>query len=592
MTDRQDTDWTRTRIAMTLVGMAGGAACYALVDILPDLVRNERVLMFVSIVVVGFFHVLLAMTGPVSLARAALPSLGWATGVAGLFLWASFRFDKLGPFVDSGHPIAAALMLYLVGTPFLTVILIDGPRGWRDYAALFQTAWTVLVRFAAAGLFTGLVWGVLFLSNALLELVGIDLIERILELDPVPFLITGGVFGLALAVAHEWRDYVSPHLLLRLLRLLVPLVVPVLALFLIAVLLSGMDEVLFLFSETAMLTGVAIGAITLVTVSVDRDEAHQVQARLMRGAVRALAVMLLPLAALAVWGIAQRVMQYGWTPDRVLAGLCAGMVALYGVAYSASALWRGDFGGRIRAINIRLALLSLALAALWLTPVLNAERISAGSQLARIVEGRVSPDAAPIWELAKRWGQPGRAAIYELRQRDGYPQREEVVKLAAAAEAADSRSDFIDTENGETPQDRAGKLAALLPLRPEGTELPAKALEGLSDWHLREALDACRRSFDDGRPGCVYLEVTFNPARQGRQGVLLLRQSDNRASAWGTLIGDSGMERTGELMDLAQDRWPRLDASIITQIMDGAYSIAPAGLNALNIGGMSLFPDN
>ena len=38
---------------------------------------------------------------------------------------------------------------------------------------------------------------------------------------------------------------------------------------------------------------------------------------------------------------------------------------------------------RIRQGNIRVALGIIVLAALWLTPVLNAERISAQSQLAR-----------------------------------------------------------------------------------------------------------------------------------------------------------------------------------------------------------------
>ena len=57
--------------------------------------------------------------------------------------------------------------------PLLTVatlpvpFLIAAARGnWRDYPALFLEAWSIVVRDAAAGAFTGLVWLVIFLSDS------------------------------------------------------------------------------------------------------------------------------------------------------------------------------------------------------------------------------------------------------------------------------------------------------------------------------------------------------------------------------------------------------------------------------------------
>ena len=240
---QQTDDWSKTRIEMSAVGVAGGGATWWLVEVLPDLLSNDRLGLLISMSVLGVFLVTMAMMGPVRLGRAVLGGLGLSLGIALLTFWASFRFDSASAFFEGGHPAAAVLVLYLVGIPFLLVMLEHGRGAWKDYAALFQTAWTIIVRFLAAGLFTAIGWGVMFLSNALLELVHISVIEDVLDVDPVPFVISGGVFGLALAVAFEWRDYISPHLLLRLLRLLVPMVMPVLALFLLAVLSNGLSPI-------------------------------------------------------------------------------------------------------------------------------------------------------------------------------------------------------------------------------------------------------------------------------------------------------------------------------------------------------------
>ena len=42
---------------------------------------------------------------------------------------------------------------------------------WRDYPALFLEAWSVVLRGAAAGGFTGLVWLVIYLSDEVLRIV-------------------------------------------------------------------------------------------------------------------------------------------------------------------------------------------------------------------------------------------------------------------------------------------------------------------------------------------------------------------------------------------------------------------------------------
>lgn len=589
---QQTGDWSKTRIEMSTVGAVGGGAAWWLLEVLPDMLSNDRLGLLISMSVLGLFLVTMAMMGPVRLRPAALGGLGLSVGIALLTFWASFRFDSAGDFIESGHPAAAVLVLYLVGIPFLLVMLEHGRGGWKDYAALFQTAWTVIVRFLAASLFTLIVWGVIFLSNVLLELVSISVIEDLLEIDPVPLLISGGVFGLALAVAFEWRDYISPHLLLRLLRLLVPMVVPVLTLFLVAVLLNGLENVLHVGSQTALLTAVAIGGITLVTVSVDRDASHQASARLLRWSVKVLAVLLLPLTLLAVWGIGIRVAEYGWTPERLLAALSVGMVVLYGASYAVLVLFPGDWAGRLRGVNIALALLSFVLAGLWLTPVLNAERIAARSQMARIMQGQVTPDQAPMWELAQQWGDAGRQALAALRAAPDYPNRAEILALADKAEQADTRYKYTKSTPDASKLQKAEELARLVPLRPEGTTLPEGAFKGVRPWRADNMIEACKRTYDDGRPGCVYLQVAFRPDLSVPQGVLLLRETDTRVSGHTYVLRDGQLKEDAPLGDW-RDGWrASLPGDTVLRVLNGDFQIEPAHVNVLKIGGETLFPDN
>ncbi|MCE8421832.1 DUF4153 domain-containing protein, partial [Rhodovulum sulfidophilum] len=150
-----------------------------------------------------------------------------AAAVTVFLLVASLRFDGIESMFSVAGSVLPVLILALVPLPFL----VAADQGnWRDYPALFTAAWTLTVRMAAAWLFTALVWGLLLLSNALLELVGVDVIGRITDTDMGPWLVTGLALGLALAVVMEYSDLISPALVLKLLRILLPLVLCVVAL--------------------------------------------------------------------------------------------------------------------------------------------------------------------------------------------------------------------------------------------------------------------------------------------------------------------------------------------------------------------------
>ncbi|MES2550875.1 MAG: DUF4153 domain-containing protein, partial [Pseudomonadota bacterium] len=106
---------------------------------------------------------------------------------------------------------------------------------------LFLEAWSVVLRFAAAGAFTGLVWLVIYLSDALLEIVGVKVIGDLLRHELVMLALGGGIFGLGMAVIDDLSDLLSPYVVLRIFRMFLPVVLGVMVIFLIALPFRGLE---------------------------------------------------------------------------------------------------------------------------------------------------------------------------------------------------------------------------------------------------------------------------------------------------------------------------------------------------------------
>ena len=82
-----------------------------------------------------------------------------------------------------------------------------------------------------------------------------EIISDLLDIDGVPFVLTGLVLGLAIAVVNELSDYVSPYLILQLLRLLLPVLVVVMAVFIVALPFRGLSGLFGGLSAAATLMG-------------------------------------------------------------------------------------------------------------------------------------------------------------------------------------------------------------------------------------------------------------------------------------------------------------------------------------------------
>lgn len=555
----------KDRFEISAIGAFAGLMLWALFEYLPDHLGESFALFAALVGASVFFAVLMALVGPERPWRAVLPSavLGFAT--SGLGLWAAMQFSSPEAFLDRPQGVLALGTLVFVSVPFAAVML-EVKEGWRDYARLFDSSWGIFIRYAAGWLFAGLVLLALYLSDELLKLVGVRIIDDILDTDPIRWTLIGGLFGLGAATAHELKAYVSPVLVHRLLRMLLPLLLVVCIVFIAALPLRGLSDLFGRLSTAGVLMSVAFAAVTLITTALDRDDESGVQMQLMRWSARTLAFVLPVFMGLATYAIYLRVSAYGWTPDRVTAAyICAFLVA-YALVYAFAAL-RADWGARLRQGNLYLALALCVGAVLWLTPLINAERISSRSQIARYENG-VTPDKLPLFAMAKRWGKAGKAALSDLEAHGDA----ELTRLVKRARDSDSRWVFDQDSSPQGKEARAKALAeklVFIPPRPDASGF----VGALDVGAFRRLHDAC---VEDMRECEVYLLPDDVDSSLQELGFVALRSSAN--SGW-----INGLRRVEGKIALTH-------AMVAYDNGDNSGGFGPTLFNGLKNGGFAFEP--
>ncbi|MES2916746.1 MAG: hypothetical protein V4753_16645 [Pseudomonadota bacterium] len=561
-----------TRIQLAMAGALGGALVWLVIEAADrDWIGTYGAMVLFGLVAT-LFGALLGMAGPVGLLRSVPRAAALAAIVAGLIALAALRYGDPWEFMQSPLPALAVFVVATLPVPFL----IAGARsGWRDYPALFLEAWSVALRYAAAGAFTGLVWLVIYLSDEVLRIVGIDVIGRLVENGIVPLVLTGAVLGLGMAVIHDLADMLSPYVVLRLFRLFLPVVLAVMGVFLVALPFRGLDGLAGGLSPALLLLAMVAGGVSLVSIAVDQTDAEATQSPGLRRAAQAMALVLPVFAGLALWAIWLRVADRGWSPERVFVALVAVVGVAYGAIYAAAVLRGGAWMERIRQGNILMALAVILLAALWLTPVLNAERISAQSQLARLNAGTTPVEALDVAAL-QSWGRPGKEVMAALEAKAKEPGQEALAERLA----------------GDLPAsglDREPVLAAVLaamPVQPATATGTRDMLVGaaedymLEDWRL-----VCEAGPVPGLPGCLMVVADLLPSRPGEEALLFLVRSVDYVEVVGIYLGDDGRilsrsvarpdggyldgAATIALMQEYQDAPPPVTAVLLNQVGTG-----------------------
>jgi hypothetical protein len=576
------TDPLRHRWIMALLGAMAGLSIWALGEAVTADWLTGRWAIFLCSLTAGFFAALLALAGQMRWGQAIAGALLAALPPAALLTWASLRHDDPYDLFDMGFGFLAAFVLGLIPLPFL-LARASGPH-WRDYRALFSHAWGLTIRALAALVFVGVVWILVFLSDALLSLVGITVIEELLRQEAVGFVLTGTAIGLSLAVISDLGAYVSPDLLIRLLRLLAPLVLLVTGVFLLALPVKGLSNLFGGLSAAGILLAMAAVAAAMVSMAIDRADDQAAASPVIRQSARGLAVCVLLLAGFGAWATWLRVGQYGLSPERVMALLGAVVALGYGLGYAVSVARGSGWMAGIRQTNIGMALGMAGLAALTLTPVLDAERLSAASQMRRAIALAETGEVADLRALL-RWGRAGEAALTAL---ESEAKARELPKLAEATGAA--RSEGTTVTYGPTPEMKA-EVKAMLPVQPATAgAVRDRFVDWMDDYQVMGLHDACGAPLPAGGAGCVMVIYDALPEEPGDEALLVFRSRSGEMRIEGYGTTDGGVTWFWHSLQIdGQQAWEQASGeALIARLQAGAPELRPVTLQALVSGGSEI----
>lgn len=386
------------------------------------------------------------------------PSNGWGTGEA----WR----------------LTCALLTVAIAAPLFQAWRDAGASRTIPYAAAHDRAWTNVVLWFAAVVFTGIAWLLALLLGELFALIGVRLIEQLLRKDWFVAVLTGGAFGGAIGLLRD-RERVLGNLQ-RVVTTVLSVLAPVLAVgllaFLIALPFTGLSPLWAATrSTTPILIGCVIGALILGNAVLGDRSEHEARRGVLRWSAMGLGLALLPLGMIAAVSTGLRIAQYGLTPERLWAVVFTGIACAYGLAYLVALVRaRGSWGEPVRVANLRLGIALCALAFILSTPLLSFNALATRDQLARLADGRTPPAKFDWAALRFDFGAAGKAAVARLAREGATP-----AIRSAAVDALKSDNRYA-TREAAAVRERADTLDARIRILPAPVPLPAWLRRGIA----------------------------------------------------------------------------------------------------------------
>lgn len=287
-----------------------------------------------------------------------------------------------------------------------------------DYESLFLASWRNAIIFAATVLFMSIFFGILNLGAALFDLLGITFFTKLLreEWFWVPALTLSSAFAI-----HIFRkiSYLADNIstiLQTLMKFLLPVLVFISLGFLATLPFTGLTKLWETRSGSLLLLWLI--ALSLFFVNAiyhkgnDNKPYHSIVHRFIL-----VGVAILPIyAAISAYGISLRILQYGFTPDRLWALSIWFILSCFTIGYLFGVIKLRDNWLVIQSkVNVLMGLVLLAFVLLVNSPLLNFKAISSDSQMARYYNGDVTLDELDISYFSNNLGRPGYSAMEQLK---------------------------------------------------------------------------------------------------------------------------------------------------------------------------------
>lgn len=282
------------------------------------------------------------------------------------------------------------LSTWFVLLPFAEHRLNKG-SWFSDYSFLFSAAWRNWVKLVLAGVFTALFWALLFLLAGLFKVLHVNFLMELISSRIFAYPVTAITFGIGLSLyaAKEEALVGIYRASLDILGWLLPVVSFIMLLFLLALPFQGLALLWQTGYATSLMLCLLLWTIFLFNAAWQDASREQRFPGWLRRFI-GLSLLTMPVyILLCAYSLGLRIIQYGWTIDRVWAALAIVVMAIYAFGYALvvmrrHAVWMLD----ARRVNVVAALFTVALLIFSLTPILDPVRLAVHSQVSRLLDGR------------------------------------------------------------------------------------------------------------------------------------------------------------------------------------------------------------
>lgn len=528
------TDQRGWLMGLVAVAVLVPAAHYLIAD-LADPRRQLRVLAVLAVLVLG---------------------LGWHHGA-----WAADEPDT--DFLS--FPLALGVLVFHA-LPFVQSALSRGVIRPR-YEDLFYYAWRNALLVGLGLVFAGAFWSLLMLWGALFRMLGVDFFRDLFtdSTFAIPATTVAVGVGLQLAGSVERLQTALRRQLLTMLKWLTPLAILILVLFTVTLLEKSPE----LFSEQRraisaawLLWLVAVTVVLLNTAYQDgREEAPY--PRWLGFCVRGAVVLLLPVALLAIYAIGARIDSYGVTASRAWGMLVAVIALAYAAGYAWASSRQGRWMERIGVVNVAVALFTIAMLAIMLTPVLSPERLAAASQFRRAI---ADPTGDAYGYLRFQSGRYGMTRLEQLAAIEGVAETGAIRARAARELQRKQRWDGA----GAAEQLSAGAFAGF----PQGNRVGPELLAALRNSPNVGLLRNCEASSP-----CPVLFADLN--RDGAPEAIVF-VGDGVVGAARTA---DGWQMLDHLQHPGASEWKNDKLSVWRALKDGDYRVGDLPWQVIEING-------
>ncbi|NYE59266.1 hypothetical protein FHW58_000418 [Duganella sp. 1224] len=452
-----------------------------------------------------------------------------------------------------------AAFLYIAHA--LVMAGVQDRRRVATYDSYFEVAWKLAVQLLFSLFFVAALWAVLWMGAGLFELVRLTFFKTLLQRDWFYVPVICFAWSCAMHVTDVRPAIVRGirTLLLVLSSWILPVAVLIICGFLCTLPFTGLQALWGTRHATSLL--LTAMAMLILLINAAFQNGHATVALVIRVSARTAALLLLPLAGVAIYALGLRVHAYGWTVDRIVAAACLLVASCYALGYQWAAHQYDTWLLPIARINVWTAYVVLALIVALFTPIADPARLSVNSQLARLDRGRVTADKFDYAYLRFEGQRYGDAALRRMAAQGN-------ARAAAALKLSNRWAPPAEAATAEV-------VTANLTVWPSGAALPA----GFAAQAWREApgtpMPPCLR-YANQPCDAVLLDADGD----GKQEVLLL----GPAYMGGLLYGETA---PGQWALVAQLPAASCDA-VRDRLKAGRFAQAAPRWKALQVGGAQL----